>query len=116
MPQRNSESRSTTETKVESDLAAEPTAEGREQSPGVAADLPMLSQRAATVYELLLSVPAHRGLTGKQIIEALRERDIYIEQSTLTTHILPQLKPYGLEGKRRVGYRIPQSRRPQRMN
>lgn len=69
------------------------------------------SDKAAAVYEFLLTVPAHRACTGRQIIETLDKAGVIFEQSTLTTHLLPQLKAYGLESTG-AGYRIPADKRP----
>ena len=37
--------------------------------------------------------------------------DIDTDEDTLRTHVLPHLKPYGIESKKSVGYRIPASTR-----
>lgn len=75
-------------------------------------DLPVLSPAAAAVYEILLEVPPHRGMTGPKLLDALEKRGVYTEQSTLTSRIIPELKAYGVEGVPRKGYRIPLSKRP----
>lgn len=78
-----------------------------------AEDLPPLTPSAAAVYEMLLSLPAHRAMMGPQILDKLsQEHTIEIDQSTLTGRIIPALKPYGVEGVHKVGYRVKPSRRP----
>ncbi len=76
--------------------------------------LPPLTDKAAAVYELLLALPAYRAMTGPQIVKALTTKGVPTDQSTLTTHILPQLVPYGLERVPRIGYRMPPDQRPTR--
>lgn len=75
-------------------------------------DVPPLSPQATAVYEILLQLPAHRAMTGRELIAALNARHMPIEQSTLTSRIIPALEPYGVESVPRIGYRIPASRRP----
>lgn len=75
-------------------------------------DLPVLSPAAATAYEVLLELPSHRGLVGPELVTALKSKGVHIEQSTLTSRIVPELKAYGLETAPRKGYRIPASKRP----
>jgi hypothetical protein len=74
-------------------------------------DLPMLSPKASAVYELLLTRPEHRSMTGPQIVEALPD-DAAMDESTLRKSIVPALRPYGLEHRAKIGYRIKPSRRP----
>lgn len=83
--------------------------EQRAESPS---DLPILSETAAKTRELLLEQPDDRGLTAPKIVDALAKRDVYTDDSTLRTRYLPELKPYGLEHKKRIGYRIRPSARP----
>jgi len=75
---------------------------------------PALSAHAAAVYEILLEQPTYRSMTGPELIKALENRNIFTEQSTLTSRIVPELKPYGVENKPRIGYRIPEEKRPSR--
>jgi len=79
----------------------------------VPADLPILSEKASAVLEILLALPSYRGMTGRQILLALDrlEPPIHIDQTTLTKRVIPELKPYGIENKPKIGYRIPESRR-----
>ncbi len=53
-------------------------------------------------------------MTGPEILDALVEQDVIIDQSTLTQKIIPELKPYGLRNKPRVGYHIPAAERPKK--
>lgn len=73
---------------------------------------PALSEHAAAVYDVLIALPVHRALTGPKILNALKRRSIYVEQSTLTSRIIPELKPYGIENAPRKGYRIRPDNRP----
>lgn len=77
-----------------------------------AGELPLLSSVASAVYDILIKLPPHRGLPGPAILTALEESKIFIEQSSLTSRIIPELKPYGIENVHRKGYRIPKSKRP----
>jgi hypothetical protein len=66
-----------------------------------------ISDKAAAVYELLKTMPEHRGLTGRKIIEELSKKNIFIDQSTLTKNIIPILKKdYGVKSQPRIGYYI----------
>ena len=67
-----------------------------------------LSEKAAAVLELLKTVPEHRGMIGPKILEALDKKNILIDQSTLTKNIIPELKPYGVKNRPRIGYYIEQ--------
>jgi len=89
-------------------FGGEPPAEG-EKSP---ADKPILSGAAAAAYEILLEQPPYRGLTGPELLLAMDERGCPTDQSSLTSRIIPELRPYGVENVPRKGYRIPTGRRP----
>ncbi|MGA2916079.1 MAG: hypothetical protein ABSE89_08660 [Sedimentisphaerales bacterium] len=66
-----------------------------------------ISDKAAAVYELLKTLPEHRGLTGHKIIKELSKQNIFIDQSTLTKNIIPILKKdYNVKNKPRIGYYI----------
>jgi len=67
-----------------------------------------LSAKACAVLELLKALPAHRGMTGPEILDALMKRNppMLCDQSTLTRRIIPKLKPYGVKNKRGAGYYI----------
>ena len=93
------------------DPKAEPECPEVADGPG---DLPILTDDAALVYEILCELPAHRGLTGSQILDELRKHGRYPDLGNLRTRVIAQLEPYGLEKKARVGYRIPQSKRPKK--
>ena len=65
-----------------------------------------LSEKAVAVLELLKTLPEHRGMTGPKILETLDAKSIYIDQSTLTKNIIPELRHYGVKNKPRIGYYI----------
>lgn len=70
---------------------------------------PPLPDNYMAVLELLENLPERKGLTGKQILQALDEKKIYIDQSTLTKGIIPRLRDngYGVKNKRNgAGYYI----------
>ncbi len=74
---------------------------------------PMLSDNASLVYEVLLGLAEHRGMTGRAIVDALfREHSVNLDESTFRKYIKPALEPYGLEHVSRIGYRIRPDRRP----
>ncbi len=79
-------------------------------------DLPPLSPVAALWYDILLELPAHKGLTAPQVIDEIRKRDSMklVAESTLRGRIKADLEPYGIENKRRIGYRIKPSKRPKK--
>lgn len=78
--------------------------------------LPALSKKAAAVYDILIVLPPHRAMTGRDLVDELRKKRICIAQSTLTSRIIPELKPYGVENARRKGYRILEKKLPSRHN
>jgi len=65
-----------------------------------------LSDKALAVLNLLQELSPHQGLTGPKILEKLDNKNILIDQSTLTKSIIPALKPYGVKNKPRIGYYI----------
>ncbi|MHC4111947.1 MAG: hypothetical protein ACYSUY_12800, partial [Planctomycetota bacterium] len=71
-------------------------------------ELELLSANAAAVYELLKALPQYRGMKGREILKALenQQQPIFIDQSTLTKNIIPELRPYGVRNKRGAGYYI----------
>jgi len=71
-------------------------------------ELELLSANAAAVYELLKALPQYRGMKGREILKALenQKQPIFIDQSTLTKNIIPELRPYGVRNKRGAGYYI----------
>jgi hypothetical protein len=54
-------------------------------------------------------IKAHpEGILGRRIIQELGKHGFPIQQSTLTTHIIPKLKKwYGVENRGGVGYFLP---------
>jgi hypothetical protein len=77
-----------------------------------------LSPAALVVREILLSLPPERAMTGKQIVDEVNRRasrspnGTWLLQQTLTTRIVPALKPYGLRNAARIGYFFPMECRP----
>jgi len=66
-----------------------------------------LTQKAAAVYELLKNLPPERGMTGREILNALSKNNIFLDHSSLTKNIIPVLKKhYKVKNKRGVGYFI----------
>ena len=67
-----------------------------------------LSANAAAVYELLKDLPEHRAMKGREILKAFENQKPpkFIDQSTLTKNIIPELRPYGVINKRGAGYYI----------
>ena len=87
---------------------------GRDSDPpgDTPTDLPPLSENAVKVREILLGLPPDQALTGPKLLDVLATQDVFIDQGTLTKRIIPELKPYGVQNKPRVGYYIPASKRP----
>ena len=84
-----------------------------QRAAGQGVDLEPLTSTAAAVYEILLDLPPHRGMTGAEIISELwSKKQLNIQQSALTNRIIPELRPYGVENFPRKGYRITPGRRP----
>ncbi len=75
-------------------------------------DLPVLSDSAAIAYEILLELEPYKGLKGTELLQVMDNRGYPTDQSSLTSRIIPELKPYGVENVPRKGYRIPESKRP----
>lgn len=73
-----------------------------------------LSGEAKAVRQILLTLRDDEGLSGKDILAALARRKppIHVRQDQLTKRIVPELKPWGIDNKRRVGYFIKKSHRP----
>ena len=69
--------------------------------------LPVLRKKAGKVYDLLRALEPHEALTGPQILAELAKMNVFMDQTTLTSRIIPELKPYGIENAPRKGYRIP---------
>jgi len=92
--------------------AARSPANGSRRRVGGEGEKPPLTEKAAAVLKLLRDLPAERGLTGPRILDELSAQTppIQLDQSTLTTHILPVLKKhYGVKNTRRVGYYLAQN-------
>lgn len=78
-------------------------------------DPPALGHKARLVYEFLLTRPPHEAVPAKTILDHLMNRHtVNLSEGTLRSRTLPALEPYGLEHMNRRGYRIPESRRPNR--
>lgn len=70
--------------------------------------IPPPSETQLKVLEVIQSLPPERGISGKDIIKELKKAGFPIEQSTLTRHIIPDLKKWhGVKNVRRRGYFIP---------
>lgn len=68
-----------------------------------------LKDNDMVVLELLENLPERKGLTGKEILQALDKKEIYVDQSTLTKSIIPRLQHNGYKIKNRrdgAGYYI----------
>ena len=57
------------------------------------------------VFEILKQLAKGEGLSGKQIIAKMSPGE-QAELSTLTRHIIPKLKPYGVTNPPGIGYHI----------
>lgn len=70
-----------------------------------------LTPKQAAVYEIIMAVPADRGIKGPQILAALGKLKppVDMDTSTLTRHIIPALKVRGVRNKKGVGYFIEQA-------
>ncbi len=70
---------------------------------------PPLLGNDMTVLKLLENLPERKGLTGKEILQVLDKKEIFIDQSTLTKSIIPRLQHNGYRIKNRrdgAGYYI----------
>lgn len=75
-----------------------------------------LGEKAALLYEKLISLPEHRGMTGPKILDWFSdEHGEIVDHGTLAKEIIPALKPYGLRPARRIGYFIPPKDRPRKI-
>ncbi|MBM4296843.1 MAG: hypothetical protein FJ143_03795 [Deltaproteobacteria bacterium] len=71
---------------------------------------PPMTETEHAVYCLLGTLAPGKGLTGKEIIQALGKKNICLEQSTLTRHIIPPLKKHrNVKNRKSVGYYIAQT-------
>jgi hypothetical protein len=77
-------------------------------------NLPPISPTAALWYEILLDLPWYKGLTAPKSLDEIRCRNpaLVVAESTLRGRIKGELEPYGIENKKKIGYRIKPSRRP----
>jgi len=66
-----------------------------------------LGETAELIYKKLLSLPEHKGMIAREICDWLgREHRIILSESTIYKEYKPQLEPYGLMHKKRVGFYI----------
>ena len=65
-----------------------------------------LAEKALAVLNLLQELSPNQALTGPKILDELDNKNIIIDQSTLTKSIIPALKPHGVRNKPRIGYYI----------
>lgn len=81
--------------------------EGKKAVTDVSPQKPPLGPIASLIYEKLKSLPEHKAMTGPEIADWLNnEHEINLDESTIRTNHLEQLKPYGLYNKKRIGYCI----------
>jgi len=71
-----------------------------------------LGEIPALLYEHLLTLPEHKAMNGPAILEWLAKKSHVVSEDTFYKDILPVLEPYGLMNKKRIGYHIPLSERP----
>jgi hypothetical protein len=82
-------------------------AAANERALGEAFVPPPLSSLEKAVLQLIPR-GGETGLTGRQLIAALKRQCWQLDQSTLTTHVIPKLKRfYGVGGRPGVGYYRP---------
>jgi len=63
-----------------------------------------VSKRAGLIYDKLKSLtPPKHGMTTNELLDWLSQERENIDEKTLRRH-LNELKPYGLDNKRRIGY------------
>ena len=68
---------------------------------------PPLTEAEGKVLELIKKQPKGQAITGSEIISRLNQQSFPMEQSTLTRHIIPNLKEfYGVKNRRGVGYYV----------
>lgn len=72
-----------------------------------------LSGKPAAVFKILLDLPEWKALLGRELLDALAQLRpaIYMDQSTLTRHMMPKLRPHGVASGPN-GYYILPSHRP----
>ena len=67
-----------------------------------------VSKRAGLIYDKLKSLtPPKHGMTTNELLDWLSQERENIDEKTLRRH-LNELKPYGLDNKRRIGYYLKQ--------
>ncbi len=67
-----------------------------------------VSKRAGLIYDKLKSlIPPKHGMTTNELLDWLCKEGENIDDKTLRGH-LNELKPYGLDNKRRIGYYLKQ--------
>jgi len=72
-----------------------------------------LGGNAGLLFEKLITLPEHKGMTGRQITDWLQnDHDTIIDESRVAKELVPALKPYGIKNTPRIGYYIPLSKRP----
>jgi hypothetical protein len=72
-----------------------------------ASSVPPLTETGAAVLALIKAQPTGSGITGREIVKVLSERGFPIQQSTLTKHVMPELKKWhGVKNRLGVGYYI----------
>lgn len=86
-------------------MAAEPTASAAMTARPIDAKKP-LTDKQFCVFQILAHCESRKGLTGKEIIAAAKNMGEIIEQSYLTSNIIPALKDKGIciQNERGAGY------------
>jgi len=70
-------------------------------------NLTPLSPNAQIVYDILTNLPAHKALKTPDILDEVYKKTGKIwDEKELYDRVFPQLRPWGLKNKRRVGYWI----------
>jgi hypothetical protein len=62
-----------------------------------------LDRTALAVLTILRGLPDGQGIDARAILGRLKGRKIELEESTLRRHVLPKLKPFGLDNHRAAG-------------
>ena len=73
---------------------------------------PPLTEVAATAYQILLEREPWRGMRVNDLLDELSRRGHNPNDSKFYGRILPELKRWGVQNRRQVGYYVPASHRP----
>ena len=85
---------------------------------GIAAkpDRQPLGKFSALVYEKLIELPEYKAMTGPAILDWLARKGHDVSEDRLNKEILPPLWPWGMKNKKKIGYYIPLSARPEKIS